>query len=1508
MFNYLINKNMLKNIKIVRLTMLVIAMFGATMATKAQAPANDDCSGAVALTVNPSTTCTTSATGTTLNATQSTAPNPSCGLAGGTNDDVWYSFVATSVSHTITLSNISGTSTDLQISTYSGTCGALTEIQCSNPVVTTVGGLTVGNTYYVRVYTNSSAAANTASFTICITTPPPPPANDDCAGAIGLTVSATPTCATPTAGTTANATPSNVAAPTCSATGIDDDVWYSFVATSAAHSVTLSSIAPTANLMSIAVYSGASCAALTSVNCIDGNTLTVSGLTIGSTYYVRVYTQSAVAGTNATFNICVATPPPPPANDECTGAIALTASATPTCATPTAGTTANATQSSQAAPTCNAAGINDDVWYSFVAISPNHTVTLLSVTPSTNTMAITVYSGASCSALTELNCVSGNTLTVTGLAIGSTYYIRVYTQSAVLSTNATFDICVSTPPPPPANDDCVGAINVPVNPTLACTNVVAGSTVSSTSSTGMPTPSCVPASGANDDVWFKFVATNPIHQISILNITGGTTDMAMTVYSGTCGALTQIACSDPESMVVFNLTVGQTYYVRVWTYTSTASTTANFNICVSTPPPPPSNDECGGAISLPVSLTPTCVTPITGTTNWATPSNVPVPTCGTTAQLNDDVWFSFVATSPFHTVTTSSATSTVYYAIYSGTCGALTELICLNNSTGSFSGLTVGQTYYIRVWTLSTTPTTFATFNICVSTPATPPVYDDPCNAIAIPVSQDGSCNLQTFTTQNATYTLGVPAPGCANYKGGDVWLKAVVPCTGKIVIDTKEVVITDGGMALYTGTCGALTLIACDDDGSVNGLMPAITASNLVPGSTVYIRVWEYGNDNPGTFGICAAAQMQTSIIPSATCGTSISFCAQSPATYTNAVGIPSSGTCGGLGSNPNPAWFTLEATNNGGFHFTISQTASGGGGVGLDVDYAMWGPFPNAATALAACPTLCSSTAISWNYSAQPVEYVNVDGVLTGQFYVLMVTNYDNLPGTITFTPGTTNPGNPGGTQGTPGPNTALSNCCTVSASANVQTVCPGATVNLSALGGPTGATWLWVGPNCWTSNLQNPSNVVVPTQPGNYVYFVSATGTGNLICSDTIQIHVLAAPNLGADTSRKVCEGTTVSLTTLYNTTGLTSGWTLNGQPVTNPAAVGVSGNYMLITANSAGCKDTAYAWVLIDTVRSVVTTTNLTCTTKGSATATPIRGISPYTYAISTAPTVFQTSNVFNNLPVGNYVITTKDSLGCTITNNIRIDSINTLTLSVRSDTLLCNGAGTALTTVSNATSYVWIPATGLSSATVQSPFATPLVSTTYTVSATLGVCTKSASVKLTVDPGITVYAGPDVTILSGDQATLNATVSTTPASVAWTPTTDIISGASSLYPTIKPAFSSGSHTYTITVVNDMGCISKDSAVIIVIPYCIKAKNAFTPNGDGINDKWEVYESYDCLKNVTVNVFNRYGSKVYENRNYSNNWDGRYEGKPVPDGTYYAVINYTLVTGRVVTIKTDVNILR
>lgn len=269
----------------------------------AAAPINNNCLGAITLTVNTNLTCTTSTSGTTISATQSQA-----GCSGTADDDVWYQFVATNATQIITVTPT--TLSDAVFQVFSGSCAGLTSLVCRDATTgasvetTTLTTLTVGSTYFVRVYSFASGSGQ-GTFNICITRNPPL-ANDDCLGAIDVTINPTVVCTVNTTGTTVNATQSSAG---CAGTS-DDDVWYKFTATDAGHTIT---VRPTTLVDAVfQVYSG-NCASLTSLACINASTgtsaeaTTVNGLTIGAVYYVRVYSNANGSGQGA-FTICITSP------------------------------------------------------------------------------------------------------------------------------------------------------------------------------------------------------------------------------------------------------------------------------------------------------------------------------------------------------------------------------------------------------------------------------------------------------------------------------------------------------------------------------------------------------------------------------------------------------------------------------------------------------------------------------------------------------------------------------------------------------------------------------------------------------------------------------------------------------------------------------------------------------------------------------------------------------------------------------------------------------------------------------------------------------------------------------------------------------------------------------------------------------------------------------------------------------------------------------------------------
>lgn len=168
-----------------------------------------------------------------------------------------------------------------------------------------------------------------------------------------------------------------------------------------------------------------------------------------------------------------------------------------------------------------------------------------------------------------------------------------------------------------------------------------------------------------------------------------------------------------------------------------------------------------------------------------------------------------------------------------------------NRDGNAIINLTPG-TYYIVVdsWGAITTN---ASFSLSIRAP----IANDDCSS-ADTVYSTVECSFNTYTTTDATDS-GVADPLCGNYLGGDVWFEYEVNSTGSLTVEVDGVAAAfDPAMAIYTGTCGSLGLISCNDDISFANNNALISLTGRTPGETLYIRVWEYGNNNNGDFNLC--------------------------------------------------------------------------------------------------------------------------------------------------------------------------------------------------------------------------------------------------------------------------------------------------------------------------------------------------------------------------------------------------------------------------------------------------------------------------------------------------------------------------------------------------------------------------------------------------------------------------------------------------------------------------------
>ena len=346
------------------------------------------------------------------------------------------------------------------------------------------------------------------------------------------------------------------------------------------------------------------------------------------------------------------------------------------------------------------------------------------VQPSTPTPTPPVNGSPLNNSVVPYYIANSNPFTVTNLLpqTSYTYWVRAICASPSTLSNWT----LINPGPrsfftTPVNDNCDFAVNVPVSPNNICpTSPTIGNTVGATASI----PLNVTGTGcgtSDDDVWFKFIATSTTQVIRLNNIsvtpTGSGVTLNHSLFSGDCTNLTLNYCSNATTSVAASLTIGQTYFIRVYTAGNTAGQSARFEICVRTPPAI-TNDNCANAIQTTSNNGLICTTVAAGSLTGATASGLPAIAAPCVGSPDDDVWFRFTATANNHyfsLVNIVGTSTNLNFAVYDGTCSALTLKFCsgANSTQGNNNTFVVGQTYFVRVWSNSAVREDVQ-FNLCI--------------------------------------------------------------------------------------------------------------------------------------------------------------------------------------------------------------------------------------------------------------------------------------------------------------------------------------------------------------------------------------------------------------------------------------------------------------------------------------------------------------------------------------------------------------------------------------------------------------------------------------------------------------------------------------------------------------------------------------------------------------------------------------------------------------------------
>jgi len=220
------------------------------------------------------------------------------------------------------------------------------------------------------------------------------------------------------------------------------------------------------------------------------------------------------------------------------------------------------------------------------------------------------------------------------------------------------------------------------------------------------------------------------------------------------------------------------------------------------------------------------------------------------------------------------------------------------------------------------------------------------------------------------------------------------------------------------------------------------------------------------------------------------------------------------------------------------------------------------------------------------------------------------------------------------------------------------------------------------------------------------------------------------------------------------------------------------------------------------------------------------------------------------------------------------------------TLTANGGG----------SYLWSNGETTAAITVS-----PTSSMSYSVTVTKSGCAGNTLDSVTVNTSPVTVAGVEQHIYLGQSVMLSGSGI---GNYSWSPSAGL-SCATCPNPTATPPQTT---TYSLTITNASGCMDMDSVKVIVDADCgaLFVPDAFSPNGDNFNDVF--YARNPCIQEMSFNVYDRWGNKVFNSVDPQKGWDGTFKGKKMDSGVFIYYLSAKLYDGQQVTKKGNVTLMR
>jgi gliding motility-associated-like protein len=736
--------------------------------------------------------------------------------------------------------------------------------------------------------------------------------------------------------------------------------------------------------------------------------------------------------------------------------------------------------------------------------------------------------------------------------------------------------------------------------------------------------------------------------------------------------------------------------------------------------------------------------------------------------------------------------------------------------------------------------------NGCTSTRVVSINAPEPVSASAIAAVVNGGYNITCFGacngSINGTVTGGV-APYAYSWVGPNGFV-AITEDLSNLCAGTYTLTTTDANGCTATTTITltqpeelSATAIAATTNGGTNiscsGVCDGSIDLTVAGGTAPYTISWTGPNGFVSAIEDISALCVGTyiaSITDANGCAASVTVTLTAPEPIVS-LGLVSEYAGG------------FNVGCNGGSNGSIDLTVSGGSG-----SYAYSWSGPNNFTA--------NTDAIS--------------GLVAGT-YTVIISDVNGCSDTLTFN--LTEP-QPLGSSAT----TLPSSCGQANGSAD-----------LTVTGGSGIYSYLWSGPNSFSSTSQDLNGVV----GGEYI--VEIIDTNGCVLVDTVNITVkppVAATAVANNaTCNSNCNGT-IDLTVTEGETPFGFAWSgPNGfSASTEDVASLCAGDYTVIVTDGDGCTFTSTYSITAPTALAIDVTANnaANCSSStGLVTIDVTGGTGGYSYSW-TGPNGFASADQnLNGVAQGTYTVTVTDSLGCPATQTVTVGSVSNIVLVTEPTNVSCNGLNNGfacanVTGTTGALTYQW-------SNSDATQCTDSLGIGTYIVIVTdANGCTATDTVVITEPDPIVIAAdipvypnGYNVSIIDGEDGSIDLTLNggVAPYTYNWN-----VNNADS---TLEDLSGLPADTFTVIVTDANGCTIVEE-YILTEPPLIELPTGFSPqNGDGKNDYYVIH-GIENLKDNKFTVFNRWGQVIYEKEAYANDWEGTNgNGTLMPDGTYFVL---------------------